>query len=100
MRPRGTPPTPVAASKLSEVVEIAGTSDTSRSPSRIIDPLPNFFTILANAASTALPRSALVRSSAMAYILFLPLLSQNPVFERAEYNTSVSHLKQPFFAGG
>src|SRR5215213_8913672 len=77
MRPRGTPPTPTAASRLSEVVEIAGISDTSRSPSRIIDPLPNLFSMFAKAASTALPRSALVRSSAMAYISFFRSSSQS-----------------------
>src|SRR6185436_525244 len=77
MRPRGTPPTPIAASRLSEVVEIAGISDTSRSPSLIIDPLPNFFSMFAKAASTARPRSALVRSSAMAYISFFRSSSQS-----------------------
>src|ERR1051325_4259905 len=76
MRPRGTPPTPIAASKLSEVVEMAGISDTSRSPSRIIDPLPNFFSMLAKAASTARPRSPVARSSAMAYISFFCSFTQ------------------------
>src|SRR6185369_14000316 len=108
MRPRGTPPTPTAASKLSDVVEIAGMSETSRSPNRIIDPLPNFFSIFANAASTALPRSALNRSSAMAYIsFFAPLLNghmlvvpqwasraENIAHPEREWN-SVSHLQQP-----
>src|SRR5437773_1214814 len=36
MRPRGTPPMPIAASSDSDVVDIAGTSETSRSPKRLI----------------------------------------------------------------
>src|SRR5690242_4820426 len=117
MRPRGTPPTPIAASKPIDVVEIAGISETSRSPNRIIDPLPNFFSIFANAASTALPRSALIRSSAMAYIsFFAPLLklhmlvfllpgltgpqwaarTENIAHPEREWN-SVSHLQQQLF---
>src|SRR6185503_17085297 len=110
MRPRGTPPTPMAASKLSDVVEIAGISETSRSPSRIIDPLPNFFSIFANAASIALPRSALNRSSAMAYISFfapllilhrlvLPQRAERIAHSGREWN-SVSHLQQPVFLEG
>ncbi len=44
---------------------MAGTSDTSRSPSRMIEPLPNFFSMLRSAASTALPRSAPILLSAI-----------------------------------
>ena len=79
IRPRGTPPTPIAASRLSEVVEIAGISDTSRSPNRIIDPLPNFFSMLAKAASTARPRSAVVRSSATVSYTHLTLPTNREV---------------------
>ena len=61
-RPRGMPPTPRAASKLMEPVEITAMgSSASREPSRTIDPFPNCFSICARASSTAL-----VRSSAMA----------------------------------
>src|SRR6185437_1476019 len=71
MRPRGTPPMPTAASRLKDVVEIAGTSETSRSPRRMIDPLPNLFSMPDRAASIALPRSTLIRSSvAITYIAF------------------------------
>src|SRR2546428_10173914 len=69
MRPRGTPPTPIAASSDREVVDIAGTSETSRSPKRMIDPLPNLFSILSSAASMARLRSA-IRSSGMIGISF------------------------------
>src|SRR5438270_7366656 len=69
-RPRGTPPIPIAASRLNEVVEIEDTSATSRSPRRMIDPLPNFFSILSSAASTAFPRSAPNLSSAITNISF------------------------------
>jgi hypothetical protein len=53
------PPTPSAASKLIEPVEITaiGTS-ASLDPSRTIDPLPNCFSICARAISTALARSS------------------------------------------
>src|ERR1043165_1885468 len=69
-RPRGRPAMPMAASKLNEVVEIEDTSATSRSPRRMIEPLPNFFSILSSAASTAFPRSAPNLSSAITNISF------------------------------
>src|SRR2546423_8285381 len=69
MRPRGTPPTPIAASSESDVVDIAGISETSRSPRRMIDPLPNLFSILSSAASMARLRSE-IRSSDMVDISF------------------------------
>src|SRR6266851_3176123 len=78
MRPRGTPPIPTATSRLKEVVEIAGISETSRSPRRIIDPFPNLFSIFDNAASIALPRSMLIRSSAITYISFFRSFSHEP----------------------
>src|SRR5258708_32596592 len=62
MRPRGTPPTPTAESNDKEVVDIAGISETARSPRRMIDPLPNLFSMLSSAASMARLRSA-IRSS-------------------------------------
>jgi hypothetical protein len=65
---------PMAASSESEVVEIDSTSATSRSPRRMIEPLPNFFSMLSSAASTALPRSAPTLLSAIVPITFLRLL--------------------------
>src|ERR1035438_5249859 len=64
-RPRGIPPTPSAASKLMEPVEITaiGTS-ASLEPSRTIDPLPNCFSICARASSTALLRSSAIAMGA------------------------------------
>src|SRR4030095_2087148 len=59
---------PMAASRLNEVVEMAGISETSRSPRRMIDPLQNLFSMPDRAASIALPRSTVNRSSAMTYI--------------------------------
>ena len=44
-RPRGTPPTPRAASREREPVGMAGTSIFSRLPSRMIEPLPNCLSI-------------------------------------------------------
>jgi len=55
-------PTPRAASKLMDPVEITAMgSSASLDPSRTMDPLPNCFSICARAISTAL-----LRSSAMA----------------------------------
>src|ERR1051326_6255074 len=59
----------MAASHDSEVVEMAGTSETSRSPKRMIDPLPNLFSILSSADSIARLRSP-IRSSGMTGISF------------------------------
>src|SRR5882762_7533060 len=69
MRPRGTPPTPTAESNDKEVVDIAGISETARSPRRMIDPLPNLFSMLSSAASMARLRSA-IRSSGITGISF------------------------------
>src|SRR5919112_6090033 len=57
MRPRGTPPTPRARSSATEPVDTAGTFCASRSPSRMIAPRPNCFSIWRMAASTAGLRS-------------------------------------------
>src|SRR5712691_2930294 len=58
-RPRGKPPTPKAASNEIAPVEITemGTI-ASFDPSRMIDPLPNCFSICETANSIALPRSS------------------------------------------
>src|SRR3954464_4082314 len=106
-RPRGMPPTPMHASSESEVVEMAGMSMTSLSPRRMIDPLPNFFSMFSSAASTALPRSALALSSAMTNISFFHSFSQAFLLSRAflrpvghhnesEYNTSAARMEQRF----
>ena len=52
--PRGRPPIPTAASMPMLVVETAGISSMRCSPSRMIAPLPKFFSICASAASMAL----------------------------------------------
>src|SRR5215475_778184 len=52
-RPRGSPPTPTAASRPMLEVEITGTSSDLWSPRRMIAPLPNCFSMLSRAASTA-----------------------------------------------
>src|ERR1700733_5448647 len=58
-RPRGTPPTPRAASKLIEPVEMTeiGTI-ASLAPRRMMEPLPNCFSIWLRALSTARARSS------------------------------------------
>src|SRR5208282_4118862 len=58
-RPRGKPPTPSAASNEIAPVEITemGTI-ASFDPNRMIDPLPNCFSICETASSIALPRSS------------------------------------------
>src|SRR5579883_3256038 len=68
-RPRGTPPTPSAASNEIEPVEMVETGATaSLLPRRIIDPLPNCFSICESASSTAR-----VRSSAATILLPCPV---------------------------
>src|SRR5439155_7540196 len=103
MRPRGTPPTPMAASSDKEVVEMAGTSETSRSPKRIIDPLPNLFSMLSSAASMARLRSA-KRSSGMMGISFfcsssgfdLVVLQAFPQIDGSEDSTTHARMEQNF----
>ena len=57
-RPRGTPPMPSAKSRLTEPVEIDGMiAMASFWPSRMIEPLPNCFSIWPTASSMALRRS-------------------------------------------
>ena len=63
MRPRGMPPTPSARSSAIEPVGIVSRTSFSRDPSFMIAPRPNCFSIVARAASTALPRSAVFRSA-------------------------------------
>ena len=64
-RPRGKPPTPRAASKEMAPVEITdmGTM-ASFEPSRMMEPLPNCFSICENARSTALFRSSVAAIAA------------------------------------
>src|ERR1700719_3753321 len=63
-RPRGTPPTPNAASNEMEPVEMTEIGTTSFDPSRMIEPLPNCFSSPERASSIAL-----LRSSATLYLL-------------------------------
>ena len=67
-RPRGTPPTPSAPSKLIDPVEITeiGTS-ASRDPRRTMDPFPNCFSIWLRANSTAFVRSS---ATGMVFLLY------------------------------
>src|SRR2546423_13710097 len=103
MRPRGTPPTPIAASSESDVVDIAGISETSRSPRRMIDPLPNLFSILSSAASMARLRSD-IRSSDMVDISFfcsssgLDSVVSQEISSRneTEDNTTPARMEQSF----
>ena len=57
-RPRGTPPTPNAASKEIDPVEITEIGTTSFEPNRMIEPLPNCFSSPDRASSIALERSS------------------------------------------
>src|SRR5580698_3483522 len=57
-RPRGTPPTPRAASKEMEPVEMTEIGTTSFEPSRMMEPLPNCFSSPERASSIALLRSS------------------------------------------
>src|SRR5690348_4095762 len=67
-RPRGMPPTPSAASKEMAPVEITEMGTTaSLLPRRMIEPLPNCFSICETARSIA--RTFSVRSSAISLLL-------------------------------
>src|SRR5206468_5202773 len=58
MRPRGIPPIPRAASTEREVVEMVGMLErTSLDPRRMMEPLPNCFSIWVSAISMARPLS-------------------------------------------
>src|SRR6267154_3336535 len=109
MRPRGTPPTPTAASSDKEVVDIAGISEISRSPKRMIDPLPNLFSILSSAASMARLRSA-IRSSGITGISFFcssfDQVASRGIPQETEDSTTQARMEQSFtyetriFSGG
>src|SRR3990172_510890 len=53
MRPRGMPPTPMAASRLTAPVGMKSTRTHDSCPIRMIEPLPRFFSICAMARLTA-----------------------------------------------
>ena len=57
IRPRGSPPTPSATSRASAPVGITSICMWAFSPSRMIEPLPNCFSIWPSAISRALSRS-------------------------------------------
>ena len=68
MRPRGTPPTPRAASTPMDPVEMALTAANSFAPSLMIEPLPNWRSIWVSAVSAAFNLSV-----GMLTILLAPL---------------------------
>ncbi|OQC35862.1 MAG: hypothetical protein BWX64_02286 [Acidobacteria bacterium ADurb.Bin051] len=57
-RPRGKPPTPIAASTAIDPLGITSMASASRCPRRMIDPFPNWRSIWVRAPSIALIRSA------------------------------------------
>src|SRR5438876_8361726 len=57
IRPRGMPPTPRARSSATDPVEMTSMGVLARSPRRMIEPVPNCFSIALIAALTAFPRS-------------------------------------------
>src|SRR6187431_939609 len=69
IRPRGMPPTPSARSNAMDPVGIESTACRSDEPSFMIAPRPNCFSIVARAASTALPRSTRARSAARSSVI-------------------------------
>src|SRR5260370_6344080 len=99
MRPGGTRPTPTAESNDKEVVDIAGISETARSPKRMIDPLPNLFSMLSSAASMARLRSA-IRSSGITGISFFcssfDLCVSRGIPQETEDNTLQARMEQSF----
>src|SRR5438552_17372500 len=67
-RPRGKPPTPSAATN--EIAPVGMTeigTMASLEPNRMIEPLPNCFSICANARSIALVRSSAIEHCSLFY---------------------------------
>src|SRR5687768_683252 len=79
IRPRGTPPTPVARSSAIEPVGIASTACRSDEPSFMIEPRPNCFSMDRIAASTARVRSVAGRSSLSTPFPSAPVILPVPV---------------------
>ena len=88
IRPRGMPPTPSARSSAIEPVGIVSSTSFSRDPSFMIAPRPNCFSIVARAASTALPRSAVFRSAARSSVIAIcPSRSSSDPSDRSPERT-------------
>src|SRR5882724_8121652 len=85
-RPRGKPPTPSAASNEIAPVGITeiGTM-ASFDPSRMMEPLPNCFSICANARSIALVRSSAIK---------IRLLCES--IDGVDYTTRLKRIKGEF----
>src|SRR5688500_15026188 len=77
MRPRGMPPTPMAASRLMAPVGIASTRTLLSAPSRMIEPLPQLFSICAMARFSAFFLSSAIEETAIVVI--------HPVVERSQF---------------
>jgi hypothetical protein len=79
-RPRGTPPTPSAASSRIEPVGMASTwTRAESSPSFMIAPLPNWRSICCTASSSAFERSLLLASLADGLVDVFPAMSRIPL---------------------
>ena len=88
IRPRGMPPTPSARSSAIEPVGIVSRTSFSRDPSFMIAPRPNCFSIVARAASTALLRSAVLRSAARSSVIAIcPSRSSSDPSDRSPERT-------------
>src|SRR6267142_5298877 len=98
-RPRGKPPTPRAASKESAPVEITeiGTM-ASFEPSRMIEPLPNCFSICANARSTALFRSSIAAMASPREFSNADYTLKSPKIANKKRSTSSTRQNQAFHA--
>src|SRR3954462_3828236 len=98
-RPRGKPPIPRAASKEIAPVEMTdiGTM-ASFEPSRMIEPLPNCFSICANARSTALFRSSVAAITAPREFSNADYTLKSSKIANKKRSTSGTRQNQPFHA--
>src|SRR5436305_12193054 len=98
-RPRGKPPMPRAASKEMAPVEITdiGTM-ASFEPKRMIEPLPNCFSICANARSTALFRSSVAAITAPQEFSNADYTLKSSKIANKKRSSSGTRQNQPFHA--
>ena len=91
IRPRGMPPTPSARSSAIDPVGMVSSTSFSRDPSFMIAPRPNCFSIVARAASTALPRSASARSAVRSSVIAIcPSRSSSDPMDRSPERTTMA----------
>src|ERR1039457_553754 len=92
MRPRGRPPMPSAMSRASAPVGIDSMFMCRFSPMRMIEPLPNCFSIWPSAASRALARSSVAITVSLFFVTrahYVPLVTSVGLHPLSRYYEQV-----------